>query len=151
MTSQLEMLDVLGRGLVDARQHHRQHLAHVTDDDLELRMLVEACRLSALENLVDECRRLPVDGGDVRAIGHQGSGLGSFGVRHEQRQAVTERELGEHGHAAGSAEPSSPARRFLPPRQTSPRKGSAPWLSKILSSKFRVRAGEPSMDARNGL
>ena len=29
------------RSVVEARQHHRQHLAHVTDDHLELGMLVE--------------------------------------------------------------------------------------------------------------
>ena len=47
-----------------------------------------------LRNLVDECRRLPVDGDVVGTIGHQGSNLGKFGARHEQRQAVAERELG---------------------------------------------------------
>ena len=50
------------RGLVDAHQHHRQHLAHVADDHLELGMLVEACRptpCAAMWIATSECQPQP--------------------------------------------------------------------------------------------
>ena len=50
---------------------------------------------AALENLFNERRCLPVDGGGG-GIGRQRSGLGSFEARHEQRQAVVERERGRN-------------------------------------------------------
>ncbi len=37
----LEMADVVFEHLIGARHHHRQHLAHVADDDLEFWMPVE--------------------------------------------------------------------------------------------------------------
>ena len=71
----LEMVDVQRRGLVDARHHHRQHLAHVADDELELGMLVERAGEHHAEQM-DRGLRMPAPAGGLehalRAFGRSG-------------------------------------------------------------------------------
>ena len=65
----LEMPDVGHRHVVEPRQHHRQHLAHVADDHLQLGMLVERAGEHHAQD-VDRDLRMPAPaGGREHAVG----------------------------------------------------------------------------------
>ncbi len=95
----LEVRDVARENLVEAGHHHRQHLAHVTDDELEAGMAVERAGEHHAEH-VDSGFRMPAPAGCLEHAARARLQIGVIGLPHCLRRKVrvdVDRHVEVHG------------------------------------------------------